>query len=259
MRPINNVVDVTNYVMLELGQPLHAFDYDLLRQRAGGRSGPKPTIIMRRAHPGEHLTTLDGVDRALDPDMLMITDTAGAIAVAGVMGGANTEVNDGTDTVLLESANFNFLSIRRTSQMLKLSSEAGSRFGKQVDPELTVKALARACQLLGELAGGTTRPVYGDVYPGKPQPRSHRPSTRPTSTACLGAEIPVAEMVRILEALEFRGRHGRHGEQGDMDTPHSHTLHVSASPSSPSPATAKTSPSPPTWPRRSGASTATTG
>jgi phenylalanyl-tRNA synthetase beta chain len=200
MRPISNVVDVTNYVMLELGQPLHAFDYDLLRQRAGGG---RPSIIMRRAHPGEHLTTLDGVDRALDPDMLMITDTAGTIAVGGVMGGANTEVNEGTTSVLLEAANFNFLSIRRTSGLLKLSSEAGGRFGKRVDPELTVKALARACELLAVVAGGTARPIYGDVYPGKPQPRSI--DLDPTYVnRLLGAEIPVEEMVRILEALEFR-------------------------------------------------------
>ena len=207
MRPINNVVDVTNYVMLELGQPLHAFDYDLLCSRAQkpGSEKPgfsRPTIIMRRAHPGEHLTTLDGIDRALDPDMLLITDTAGAIAVAGVMGGANTEVNDATVTVLLESANFNFLSIRRTSQMLKLSSEAGSRFGKQVDPELTVHALARACQLLGELAGGTTRPVYGDAYPAKPEIKTI--TLDPTYVnRILGAAIPTEEMVRILRALEF--------------------------------------------------------
>ena len=203
MRPISNVVDVTNYVMLELGQPLHAFDYDLLRQRAGGGRLEKPTIIMRRAHPGEHLTTLDGVDRALDPDMLMITDTAGTIAVGGVMGGANTEVNDGTTSVLLEAANFNFLSIRRTSGLLKLSSEAGGRFGKRVDPELTVKALARACELLAEVAGGTARPIYGDVYPGKPQPRSIDLDPAYVNRI-LGAEIPVEEMVRILEALEFQ-------------------------------------------------------
>ncbi len=199
MRPINNVVDVTNYVMLELGQPLHAFDYALLQQRAGGR----PTIIMRRAYPGEHLTTLDGVDRALDPDMLLITDTAGAIAVAGVMGGANTEVSETTTDVLLESANFNFLSIRRTSQMLKLSSEAANRFGKRVDPELTVKALDRACALLAELAGGTPRPVYGDVYPGKPQPCTIELDPAYVNRL-LGAEIPLEEMVRILKALEFR-------------------------------------------------------
>ena len=158
---------------------------------------------MRRAHPGEHLTTLDGVDRALDPDMLMITDTAGTIAVGGVMGGANTEVNDGTTSVLLEAANFNFLSIRRTSGLLKLSSEAGGRFGKRVDPELTVKALARACELLAEVAGGTARPIYGDVYPGKPQPRSIDLDPAYVNRI-LGAEIPVEEMVRILEALEFQ-------------------------------------------------------
>ncbi|MCX6030579.1 MAG: phenylalanine--tRNA ligase subunit beta [Chloroflexi bacterium] len=199
MRPINNAVDVTNYVMLELGQPLHAFDYDLLRERAGGG---RPTIIMRRAYRGEHLTTLDGVERALDPDMLMITDTAGTIAVGGVMGGANTEVNSGTTTILLEAANFNFLSIRRTSQLLKLTSEAGSRFGKQVDPELTVKALDRAGQLLAELAGGTVRPVYGDVYPGKPSPRSIDLAPAYVNRL-LGVEIPVDEQARILRALEF--------------------------------------------------------
>jgi phenylalanyl-tRNA synthetase beta chain len=197
-RPINNVVDITNYVMLELGQPLHAFDYDLLRERAGGR----PTIIMRRAYEGEHLTTLDGVDRALDSGMLMITDTAGTIAVGGVMGGANTEVNDGTTTVLLEAANFHFLSIRRTGQLLGLSSEASSRFGKGVDPELTVKALARAGQLLEELAGGAVHPAYGDCYPGKPAPRSI--DLDPSYiNRLLGIEVPVEEMVRILRALEF--------------------------------------------------------
>lgn len=213
MRPINNIVDVTNYVMLELGQPLHAFDYDLLRARAGGR----PTIIMRRAFAGEHLVTLDGVDRALDPDMLMITDTAGTIAVGGVMGGANTEVNDGTTTVLLEAANFNFLSIRRTTQLLRLSSEAGNRFGKQVDPELTIAALARAGQLMAELGGGAVRPVYGDVYPN--------PAARKTITLdpayvnrLLGIDVSVAEMTRILRALEF-GVDEETRKQGDKEAP----------------------------------------
>ncbi len=199
MRPIDNVVDVTNYVMLELGQPLHAFDYDLLRQRAGGG---RPTIIMRRAHPGERLKTLDGQDRQLDPEMLMITDTAGSIAVAGVMGGADTEVSAGTSTILLESANFNFLSIRRTGQMLGLRSEAGSRFGKRVDPELTVKALARACQLLEQLAGGKARPLYGDNYPGKTG--ANQIELDPSyANRLLGVDLPAAEMARILRALEF--------------------------------------------------------
>lgn len=203
MRPINNVVDVTNYVMLELGQPLHAFDHDLLVRRAwSSGAGDRPTIIMRRAHPGEQMKTLDGEMRRLDPDMLMITDTAGSIAVAGVMGGAETEVTDGTKTILLESANFNFLGIRRTSQMLGLRSEAGNRFGKRLDPELTVKALARACQLLEELAGGKARRVYADNYPGKPEPK--RIELDPTyANRLLGIDMPAAEMVRILESLEF--------------------------------------------------------
>ena len=112
------------------------------------------------------MTTLDGVDRALDPDMLMITDTAVPIAVAGVMGGAKTEVNDGTTAILLEAANFNFLSIRRTSQMLKLRSEAGSRFGKRVDPELTVKALARACRAAGASGRWDSAPALRRRLPG---------------------------------------------------------------------------------------------
>ncbi len=112
------------------------------------------------------------------------------------MGGANTEVNDGTTSVLLEAANFNFLSIRRTGGLLKLSSEAGSRFGKRVHPELKVQALACACELLAEVAGGVARPIYGDVYPGKPQPRNIE--LYPTYVnRLLGAEIPVEEMVRI--------------------------------------------------------------
>ena len=264
MRPINNVVDITNYVMLELGQPLHAFDYDLLRERAGGPAGDRPTIIMRRAHPGEHLTTLDGVDRALDPDMLMITDTAGTIAVGGVMGGANTEVNDGTTSVLLEAANFDFLSIRRTSQMLKLSSEAGSRFGKRVDPELTVIALARAGQLLEELAGGKVRPVYGDVYPAQPQPKTIALDPAYVNRL-LGVDVPVEEMVRILRALEFgvaenggkgEWENGRKGEPGTRALSHSPTLPLS---SSRFPPTARTSTSRPTWWKRSAASMATIG
>ena len=199
MRPINNLVDVTNYLMLELGQPLHAFDYDLLRLRT---TEAKPAIIMRRAHPGEHLTTLDGVDRTLDPDMLLITDTAGAVAVAGVMGGANTEIQAGTTRILLEAANFNFLSIRRTGQLLKLTSEAALRFGKRVDPELTIPALTRAGELLRQVAGGATHPVYGDVYPGKPETRTIDLEPDYVSRL-LGVAIPLPEIVRILRGLEF--------------------------------------------------------
>ena len=200
MRPINNIVDVTNYVMLELGQPLHAFDYGWLRPRP---DGDKPAIIVRRARPGERITTLDGIERDLDPEMLLITDGGGPVAIAGVMGGLESEVTEHTTDVLLESANFDFINNRRTSQMLKLSSEAATRFGRRVDPELTVKALARAGQLMAELAGGTVEPVYGDLYPGRSKPRTI--SLDPAYVGwILGIEIPVAEMVRILESLEFQ-------------------------------------------------------
>src|SRR5206468_4864044 len=133
MRPINNVVDVTNYVMLEWGQPLHAFDFDKLVARAGGKA---PTIIVRPARAGEVLKTLDNVERKLTPDMLVIADTAGPIALAGVMGGAETEVSASTTNVLLESANFDFLNVRRTMRALELPSEASQRFSKGVHPEM---------------------------------------------------------------------------------------------------------------------------
>ena len=118
MRPINSVVDATNYVMLEVGQPLHAFDYDVLAARAGGKT---PTIITRTAHPGEHLTTLDGVDRPLDPYTVLVCDTAGALSIAGVMGGQESEVSDSTRNVLLEGAAWNFINIRKTATAQKLT------------------------------------------------------------------------------------------------------------------------------------------
>ncbi len=126
MRPISNIVDITNYVMLEFGQPLHAFDYELV---------PEQHIIVRRAYEGETLTTLDGVKRHLTPDMLLITDPTGPTAIAGVMGGAKSEVSDKTTTILLEAANFKGASIRRTSTALGLRTDASSRFEKGLDPE----------------------------------------------------------------------------------------------------------------------------
>ncbi len=157
MRPINNVVDVTNYVMLETGQPLHAFDYDLVR---GGEIRP------RRALPGERLTTLDGLERELDPEMLVICDGGGPVAVAGIMGGGDSEVSETTATVLLEVANFHPGSIRRTSTKLKLRSEASLRFEKGIGPGLAPYAQARALHLLERVAGGG-RPAAGlvDVFP----------------------------------------------------------------------------------------------
>ncbi|MCA9846308.1 MAG: phenylalanine--tRNA ligase subunit beta, partial [Dehalococcoidia bacterium] len=122
MRPISNVVDITNYVMLEYGQPLHAFDYDILKRRAASVGDDKPTIIVRRAQAGEKFMTLDDVTRTLDDSMLMICDTAGSIAIAGVMGGQESEVSDATVNILLESATFEGINNRRTSTALRLPS-----------------------------------------------------------------------------------------------------------------------------------------
>jgi phenylalanyl-tRNA synthetase beta chain len=200
MRPINNIVDITNYVMLELGQPLHAFDHAMLRPRPDSN---RPAIIIRRARPGERMTTLDGIERALDPEMLLITDGGGPVAMAGVMGGLESEVTERTADILLESANFDFINNRRTAKMLQLFSEASTRFGKRVDPELTVKALARACQLMEELAGGKAEPLYADLYPGRREPTviSLRLGDVPR---ILGADVPPAEVERILSRLEFQ-------------------------------------------------------
>jgi len=199
MRPINNIVDITNYVMLELGEPLHAFDYHVLRAQPGGS---KPTIIVRRAAEGEQMATLDGEMRTFDGEMLLITDGGGPVAVAGVMGGLESEVTASTQDILLEAAAFDFLNVRRTGQLLKLSTESGARFGKRVDPELALAAAARAAELMAELAGGTVTATTADLYPGKPErvTLSYRPAL---ADRILGVAIPPEEQRRILTALEF--------------------------------------------------------
>ena len=199
MRPITNVVDITNYVMWELGQPLHAFDYGIVSPRPGSS---QPAIIVRRAAPGEKMTTLDEEKRVFDNDMLLITDGEGPVGIGGVMGGLDSEVDDETRHVLLEAANFAFLNIRRTSQQLKLHTEASSRFGKRVDPELALPAAARAAELLQELANAAIDPVVIDHYPGKPE--THTIDYDPQlADRILGIEIPHDEQTRILRALEF--------------------------------------------------------
>ncbi len=199
MRPINNVVDITNYVMLELGQPLHAFDYADIRPRPGET---QPAIIVRRAAQGEQMTTLDGELRTFDHEILLITDGRGPVGIGGVMGGLDSEVKDRTQDILLEAANFNFINIRRTCQMLKLTTEAGARFGKRVDPELALVAAARAAELMVELAGARVDPVAGDLYPGKPEPRVIHYSPA-LADRILGLAIPPEEQLRILATLEF--------------------------------------------------------
>lgn len=159
-RPVNNIVDVTNYVMFEAGQPLHAFDAATIAE-ADGRSA----IVVRRARPGEKLVTLDGQERDLTEDMLVIADPERAVALAGVMGGADTEVSEETVDVLLESAYFAPTSVSRTSRKLGLVSEASLRFERGVDPHGCERASARAAQLMAEVAGGEVAPGVVDAYP----------------------------------------------------------------------------------------------
>ena len=200
MRPINNVVDITNYVMLELGQPLHAFDAYVLRPRPGQE---QPAIIVRRARAGEQMATLDGVVRTFDPEMLLITDGQGPVAVAGVMGGLESEITDQTRDILLESANFLFLNVRRTARLLGLPTESSQRFGRGVDPELTIPAAARAAWLMAELAGGQVVAEMGDLYPGR-QPQRVIELDPAYVTRILGVEVPADQVVRILTSLEFQ-------------------------------------------------------
>jgi len=193
MRPINSIVDVTNYVMLEYGQPLHAFDYNEIR-------GKK--IIVRRAQSGEIITTLDGVGRTLNPNMLMIADKERAIAIAGIMGGADTEVTENTTSILIESANFNQAVIHRGSIAMRLSSEASIRFEKGLSRDLPLIALKRATQLMAELAGGKVAKGIIDVYPGKQRSES---ISLPVADIkrLLGVELDVSEIAKTLELLGF--------------------------------------------------------
>jgi phenylalanyl-tRNA synthetase beta chain len=201
MRPINNVVDITNYVMLEFGQPLHAFDAATIAQR---------TVIVRRARDDERLTTLDGEDRQLDRSMLVIADPERPIALAGVMGGLATEVTDQTTDVFLESANFHNYTIRRTANRLRMRSEASLRFEKGISPELTVPALQRACRLLAEIAGGEVAAGLIDVYPGR-TPVEPRTLAATDVERILGITWPLERMEAIFRSLgaavERRGDH----------------------------------------------------
>ncbi len=205
MRPINNIVDITNYVMLELGQPLHAFDYDLLVERARRGGADRPTIIVRTARPGERMVTLDGVERALDPSMLLIADTAGPIAIAGVMGGAETEVHGGTRHILLESATFEGVNNRRTSQKLKLHSEASHRFTRGVPATLNDIAARRAAELMRAHAAGRIVPGQVDAYP-VPQPQVVVYTTQSEIRRQLGVDLDRPTLVESLERLDFQIR-----------------------------------------------------
>ena len=193
MRPINNIVDITNYVMLELGQPMHAFDFACVD---GGE------IHVRLARLGESIQTLDGKDHELTENMLCICDKDKPVCVAGVMGGSNSEIVGDTAMVLFESANFNGASVRRTATALGMRTDASSRYEKGLDPANTVKAVERACELVELLGAGEV--VHGsiDVQPNPPAPVTLTLEPEKIN-ALLGTDVPKEEMKRILHALGF--------------------------------------------------------
>ncbi len=193
LRPINNVVDITNFVMMEYGQPLHAFDYSKL---AGGK------IIVRKANEGERMGTLDGTERTLDTDMLMICDAEKPVAVAGVMGGGNSEVSDSTTEVLLESACFDPVSIRRTARKLNMGTDSSYRFERGVDPQLAPKALARAVELLVELAGAEEVPGGIDYADGVTLPEAINLRVSRTNNI-LGFVFTAEEIKAMLTSIEL--------------------------------------------------------
>ncbi len=203
MRPINNIVDVSNYVMLEIGQPLHAFDYDVLEQRARRVGSDTVTIVTRLAEPGERITTLDGEDRGLDDVTIMVADEAGALSIGGIMGGGESEVSDATTRVLIEAAAWEMINIRRTVQAQKLqTSEAGYRFSRGVHPAQAIQGNKRALDWMRRLSEGSVARGLVDEYPAPPEIRVIE---FPLSEVgrLLGVEIPRDEVVRILSALEF--------------------------------------------------------
>lgn len=244
MRPINNIVDATNYVMLELGQPLHAFDYDILHERTDGNP---PTIITRLPDPGEHLVTLDGEDHVLDEFNILVADTKGALSLGGIMGGLESEIQDGsgvpldvmgvqlgddekedqpqigkasvphpaTQNVLLEAAHWNFINIRRTMQSQKMSSEAGVRFSRGVHPSIAYLGVQRCAEIMRQISGGKVAQGIIDEYP---LPAETVRVDLPVSEVyrLLGFDIPQDEIVRILRSLLFEVI-----EEGDL-------LHVTA-------------------------------
>ncbi len=201
VRPINNIVDITNYVMLEYGQPMHAFDYRYVK---GGK------IIVRRAENGESLTTLDGNVRQLNDSMLVIADDTRAVGLAGIMGGENSEIVDDTVDVVFESANFNGTCIRRTALALGMRTEASAKFEKGLDILNTLPAVNRACELVELLGAGEVLDGVIDILNFVPQPKQLE--LRPEKiNALLGTQVEAEEMRRILKTLDF-------GVEGDTVT-----------------------------------------
>ncbi len=194
MRPVNNIVDITNYVLLEMGHPLHAFDFDRLRQ---GR------IVVARAKDGESMQTLDGVRRELDREMLLINDGEGPVGIAGVMGGLESEISESTKCVLLESAYFQPASVRRTSKKLGLSTEASYRFERGADWENTVNSITRTCYLIERIAGGGIAGSIQDIYPQKLDPIQIL-LRRESAEALLGVKLTNQFVESTLKRLNFK-------------------------------------------------------
>jgi phenylalanyl-tRNA synthetase beta chain len=192
---ISNVVDISNYVMLELGHALHTFDYDKVRDHK---------IVVRRAKPAEKMRTLDGVERQFDSNICMISDGDGsrAIGIGGVMGGAETEISFSTNNVLIECAWFEPVAIRRAARFLKLHTEASTRFGRGADPEMAELASRRAAELILQLAGGELLAGVVDAYPGRRAPKKIR-VTRAEILRVMGADVPDKEVEASLSALGF--------------------------------------------------------
>ena len=193
MRPINNIVDITNFVMLEMGQPIHAFDI---------RDIAESSIVVERAKAGEVFITLDGSERKLSESMLMIKDAKRSVAVAGVMGGLNSEIKDDTQTIVIESANFNMDSVRLTSKKLGLRTEASSRFEKGLDPELAIKAADRVCYLIEQLGAGVVVGGAVDAYPVKHE-IPEITVRRQRVNLVLGTDMSSIEMENLLRRLEI--------------------------------------------------------
>jgi phenylalanyl-tRNA synthetase beta chain len=194
LRPINNIVDITNFVMMETGQPLHGFDFDFLEENR---------IVVRTAAEGEKFVTLDEKERALGAEMLMICDGAQAVGVAGVMGGLNSEIADITSRVLIEGAYFNPVSIRRTSKRLGLSTDASHRFERGVDPEGTIRAVNRAAKLMVEIAGGNLVAGLIDEYPKPQNPKSVELSVKRTHRL-VGIKPNAQKIKKLLESIELK-------------------------------------------------------
>ena len=200
IRPISNIVDATNYAMLDQGEPLHAFDYDVLKERAGGKN---IKIITRTAQDGEKLKTLDDVERTLTSTNVLVCDEAGSLSIAGVMGGAESEVTDKTKNILLEGAAWNFINIRKTAQQHNLPSEASFRFSRGVHPSLAEIGVKRGLQLMAEWSGGKVAPGLVDAYPLKPKESVVDVTPRDVKRL-LGIDLTVEKIAELLTRLEFK-------------------------------------------------------